>query len=170
MPRVRFMRNQTLYVAIMMGFLGVAAVEPVRAASGAIKAVLVSSTDGACATDSYNTSCASGICICLTYLGTISGTVGTGAAEIDATEDAGLEISPGCIPILAAVFISTNRDPAETLGIAGAGCVVPSNTLNSRLIGGYSVENSAIGAIGWGTFSGTSFGATGKLIAHYQGH
>jgi hypothetical protein len=102
-------------------------------------------------------------------VGTISGTVGTGAAEIDATEDVGLQISPGCIPILAAVFISTNRDPAETLGIAGAGCVVPSNTINSTLVGGYSVESSAIGAIGWGTFSGTSFGATGKLVAHYHG-
>jgi hypothetical protein len=153
----------------MAGLIGFAVAEPAQAASGAIKAALVSSTDGACATDSYNANCASGICICLTYLGTISGTVGTGGAEIDATEDVGLEISPGCIPILAAVFISTNRDPAETLGIAGAGCVVPSNTLNSRLIGGYSVEDSAIGAIGWGTFSGTSLGATGKLVAHYQG-
>jgi len=131
--------------------------------------VLVSSTDGACATDSYNATCASGICTCLIYVGTISGSIGTGASEIDATEDAGLEISPGCIPILAAVFISTNRDPAETLGIAGAGCVVPRNTFNSTLIGGYSVEDSSIGAIGWGTFSGTSFGATGKLVAHYHG-
>jgi hypothetical protein len=95
--------------------------------------------------------------------------VGIGAAEIDATEDVGLQISPGCIPILAAIFIATNRDPAEILGIAGAGCVIPSNTINSALIGGYSVESSAIGAIGWGTFSGTSFGATGKLVAHYHG-
>jgi hypothetical protein len=97
------------------------------------------------------------------------GTIGTGAAEIDATEDVGLEISPGCIPILAAVFISTNRDPAQVLGVAGAGCAVPTNTINSTLIGGYSVESSSINAIGWGTFSGTSFRATGKLVAYYHG-
>jgi hypothetical protein len=72
-------------------------------------------------------------------------------------------------PAVAAVFISTNRDPAEVLGIAGAGCVVASNTTNSTLIGGYSVESSSIGVIGWGTVSGTSFGATGKLVAHYYG-
>src|SRR5438128_8976674 len=112
------MRNKTLYLAMVAIFIGLAAVEPASAASGAIKAVLVGAIDGACATDSYNASCASGICTCLIYAGTISGTVGTGVAEIDATEDVGLEISPGCIPILAAIFISTNRDPAQVLGAA----------------------------------------------------
>jgi hypothetical protein len=110
LPRVRFMRIQALYVAIMAGLIGFAVAEPAQAASGAIKAALVSSTDGACATDSYNANCASGIRICLTYLGTISGTVGTGGAEIDATEDLGLEISQ-------AVFRSLRRSLFRPIAI-----------------------------------------------------
>jgi hypothetical protein len=139
------------------------------AASGSISAVLVGQFAGPCGSDFYNDSCASGSCTCLVYKGAISGTVGKGTAEIDATEDIGLGFSPGCAPILAAVFISTNKDPDQVLGVSGVSCSVPSNFSNFKLIRGYDVEFSSVGASGWGTFTGAITGST-KVVAHYQGH
>jgi hypothetical protein len=80
--------------------------------SGTISATLTSTTSGAC---DESLICPSGDCTCLVYDGSVSGSVGKGTAEVDATEDNGLATIPGCTPFFSEVFISASKDPTKKL-------------------------------------------------------
>jgi hypothetical protein len=151
-------------VAAVIVLLGVTA--HAGSFSGAISTTLTSTTSGTC---DVNSICPSGDCTCLVYDGTVSGSVGKGTAEVDATEDNGLATTPGCTPFFAEVFLSASKDSDQEIDGVGALCPLSATSANSKLSGGFNITSSDIGATGWGLFTATLTGATNRLVLHYKG-
>ena len=153
----------TEVIAVIL-LLGVAA--NAGSFSETISATLTSTTSGACDVSSI---CASGDCTCLVYDGTVSGSVGKGTAEVDATEDNGLATTPGCTPFFSEVFLSGSKDSDQEIDGVGAICPLSASSANSKLSGGFNITSSDVSATGWGLFAGTLTGATNRLVLHYKG-
>jgi hypothetical protein len=134
--------------------------------SGTISATLTSTTSGACDESSI---CPSGDCTCLVYDGSVSGSVGKGTAEVDATEDNGLATIPGCTPLFSEVFLSASKDSDQEIDGVGAVCPSSATSANSQLSGGFNIASSDVGATGWGLYTATLTGATNRLVVHYKG-
>ena len=116
-------------VAAVIVLLGVTA--HAGSFSGAISTTLTSTTSGTC---DVNSICPSGDCTCLVYDGTVSGSVGKGTAEVDATEDNGLATTPGAL--LSLQKCSSQRAKIPTRRLMGselsARCPRLRPTRNSR--------------------------------------
>lgn len=139
--------------------------------AGVIKGGLISDTSGACGVG-YSSYCPSGECECAKFVGVVSGNqTGRGAVNLFMTVDRGAEVSPDgaptCYPIFASAQISASRDH-ETLNFIGTTCT-PASGVIAKITGGFGIESSEVGTLGWGGLGGSVNLSTGAAVVHFRG-
>jgi hypothetical protein len=116
----RLITGLSLALAVALG----PTVAHARNVNGTVRGTLVAEYPGTCNFD-YSRYCASGICECETFEGSINGKpIGHGDGWLALTIDLGASLDPdgpSCTPLYGTLILTTNRD-TEELNATGTSC------------------------------------------------
>lgn len=149
-----------MIASLLLPLLFLSAPQLCRAESGHFEGLAIEE-DGACATSQLDQSCPAGKpCVCFIGTGQVSGSAGSGYAEVDLNQD---QSAQECAPFNASMFVVASVDVQE-LDFTGTWC---KSKLN-KIVGAYQITRSSKGLKSTGTIIGRYNSGSKRLTLHFE--